>query len=52
MNQNERDIQRKLRILKYADEIGSAVKACRILGLPEPAFTAGRCIIKRMVKLD
>ena len=27
MNQNERDIQRKLRNLKYADEIGSTVKA-------------------------
>ncbi len=23
MNQNERDIQRKLRILKYAEDIGS-----------------------------
>ena len=29
MNQKERDIQRKLRILKHAEEIGSAVKTCR-----------------------
>ena len=29
MKQNERDIQRKLRILIYAEEVGSAVKACR-----------------------
>ena len=33
MKQNERDIQRKLRILRYAEEVGSAVKACRYFGI-------------------
>ena len=28
VNQNERDIQRKLRILKHAEAIGSAVRTC------------------------
>ena len=38
MKQNERDIQRKLRILRYAEEVGSAVKACRYFGIGRACF--------------
>ena len=31
MNQKERDVQRKLRILKHAEDGGSAVKTCPYL---------------------
>jgi len=30
MNKDQREIQRKLRILRYAGEIGHVAKACRI----------------------
>ena len=33
MKQNERAIQRKLRIFRYAEEVGSAAKACRYFGI-------------------
>lgn len=36
MNEDQREIQRKLRILRYADEIGYVA----ILALAAPAFTA------------
>ena len=31
MNKDQREIQRKLRILRYAEEIGHVAKACRYL---------------------
>ena len=33
MNQKEHDIQRKRRILRYAEETGHAVKTCRYFGV-------------------
>ncbi len=33
MNQKQRDIQRKLRILKHAEEIGRVTKTCRYFGI-------------------
>ncbi len=38
MNKDQREIQRKLRILRYADEIGSVVKACRYFGVGRSSF--------------
>ena len=38
MNQKRRDIQRKLRILKHAEEIGSAIKTCRYFGIWRARF--------------
>ena len=32
MNKDQREIQRKLRILRYAAEIGHVAKACRYFG--------------------
>jgi len=33
MNQAERDIQRKLRILKHAEETGHIARTCRYFGV-------------------
>ena len=33
MTQAQRDIKRKLRVLKYAEKIGSISKACRHFGV-------------------
>lgn len=41
MNKDQRDIQRKLRILRYAEEIGHVARLAAILGLAAPAFTGG-----------
>lgn len=38
MNKDQREIQRKLRILRYADETGSVVKACRYFGVGRSSF--------------
>lgn len=38
MTKDQREIQRKLRILRYADEIGSVVKACRYFGVGRSSF--------------
>ena len=47
MNQNERDIQRKLRILKHAEDIGSAVKACRYFGIARASFYRWKVLYKK-----
>ena len=46
MKQNERDIQRKLRILMHAEEIGSAVKACRYFGIGRASFYRWKVLYK------
>ncbi|MDG1334579.1 MAG: IS481 family transposase, partial [Tateyamaria sp.] len=33
MTNEERDIQRKLRVLRHAEKIGNARKACRYFGI-------------------
>ena len=38
MNKDQREILRKLRILRYADEIGSVVRACRYFGVGRSSF--------------
>lgn len=38
MNQKERDIQRKLRILRYAEEVGRVTRACRYFGIGRATF--------------
>jgi len=38
----QRDINRTLRVLSYAHEIGNASKACLILGYPERHSTNGK----------
>jgi hypothetical protein len=47
MNKDQREIQRKLRILRYADEIGHVA----ILALVAPTFTAGGKPTLNVVKL-
>jgi transposase-like protein len=38
MNKVQREIQRKLPILHYADEIGHVAKACRNFGIGRASF--------------
>jgi len=38
MNKDQHEIQRKLRILRYADEIGHVAKACRCFGIGRASF--------------
>lgn len=38
MNKDHREIQRKLRILQYAEEIGQVAKACRFFGVGRSSF--------------
>ena len=38
MNKDQREIQRKLRILQHAEEIGSVVKTCRYFGISRSGF--------------
>jgi transposase len=38
MTKDQCEIQRKLRILRYAEEIGHVAKACRYLGIGRPSF--------------
>ena len=34
----ERAVKRKIRILKYADELGNVSRACRYFGIPRSIF--------------
>lgn len=38
MNTDQREIQRKLRILKHAEENGSVIKTCRYFGVGRSSF--------------
>jgi transposase-like protein len=38
MSNTERQIQRKLRVLKYAEQIGSVAKTCRYFGVARASF--------------
>ena len=38
MNKEKREIQRKLRILNHAEDIGSVVKTCRYFGIDRSSF--------------
>ena len=40
MTQAQRDINRKLRVFKYAEEIGNVSKACRHFGISRQSFYA------------
>ena len=47
MNQKERDIQRKLRILKHAEETGHAAKTCRYFGVARASFYRWKALYKQ-----
>lgn len=38
MNKDHREIQRKLRTLRYAEEIGHVAKTCRYFGIGRSSF--------------
>ncbi len=50
MTNAERDIQRKLRVLPYAEQIGNSRKACRYFGIDGSSFVDGAMHIESMVK--
>jgi transposase-like protein len=47
MNQSERDIQRKLRILGHAEQIGDVSKTCRYFGIARGSFYRWRAALQR-----
>lgn len=47
MNKDQREIQRKLRILSYADEIGHVAKACRYFGVGRASFYRWRAAYQK-----
>ena len=50
--EDEREVQRKLRILQHAEKIGHVAKTCRsILALAGPASTDGSAPMSATVKL-
>jgi|GEM_PF-3042256 len=49
--EDERELQRKLRILQHAEKIGHVAKVAAILGLSGPAFTDGSAPMSATVKL-
>ena len=51
MTNEERDIQRKLRVLQHAEKIGNARKACQYFGIGRSSFYRWREPIKSTVKL-
>ena len=51
MSNEERDIQRKLKVLQHAEKIGNARKACRYFGVGRSSFISGVTHTKSMVKL-
>ena len=42
MSKDQREIERKLRILRYAEEIGHVAKACRYFGIGRSGFNRWR----------
>jgi hypothetical protein len=38
MNKDQREIQRELRILRYAEELGHVAKTCRYFGIGRSSF--------------
>ena len=38
MTKEDRDIQRKLKVLRYAEKIGDVAKACRYFGVGRSSF--------------
>jgi len=51
MTNEERDIQRKLKVLQHVEKIGNARKAAGILASAGPVFIGGVTHTKSMVKL-
>jgi len=47
MNNDQRDIHRKLRILQYAEKIGHVAKACRYFGIGRSSFYRWRKAYKK-----
>ena len=47
MNQKERYIQRKLRILKHAEDNGHTARACRYFGVATASFYRWKSLYKK-----
>ena len=52
MTDDEREIRRKLAVLKRAEELGSAAKAYRYFGIPKSTFFRWQRLIKRTGIVD
>jgi transposase len=47
MNQTERDIQRKLRVLRHAEQIGDVSRTCRYFGIGRASFYRWKAAFQR-----
>ena len=52
MTNEERDIQRKLKVLQHAEKIGNARKACRYFGVGRSSFYRWRDAYQKQVLSD
>jgi len=52
MSKDQREIQRKLRILRHAEEIGHVAKTCRYFGVGRSSFYRWREAYRKRGKLD
>lgn len=50
MNKIQREIQRKLWILQFADRIGHVATTCRYFGIGRPSFIGGAKPVPSMAK--
>lgn len=50
MTNEERDIQRKLKVLQHAEKIGNARKACRYFGIGRSSFYRWRDAYQKHVE--
>jgi len=51
MNNVDREIQRKLRALRHAEQIGDVSKTCRYFGIGRASFIAGEQLSSARAKL-
>src|SRR5476651_539945 len=51
MTDQERDVQRKLKVLRHAEQTGNIAKTCRYFGKVEPVSIGGKQSISNVAKL-
>jgi len=49
MNEEQRLVQKRLRVLEHAKKTGNVRKTCRYFGIARSSFTAGKELLTAMV---
>ena len=50
MTKNNREIQRKLRVLSYAEQLGDVSRACRYFGIGRASFYRWKTAFQKQAK--